>query len=120
MAGTVPEINIKDLWGQHFLVAIALVEPPHIGDQFIIDQGPFRVKKRAPRRNGIEAEQIKLPAHATMVTPLGFLKQCEMLAEFFGRGKGRPVDALEHLVFFVSPPIRASHAGEFKGRYATG
>ncbi len=118
VAGTVPEINIKDLRGQHFLVAIALVEPPHIGDQLVIDKGPFGVKKRAPRCNGIEAEQIKFPAHATMVTAFGFLKQGEVLAEFLWRCKGRPVDALEHLVFFVPPPICASHTGEFKGRDA--
>ena len=78
------------------------------------------MKKWTPRRNWMKAKKIKFLSYTTMVTPLGFLKQGEMLAEFFGRGKGRPVDALEHLVFFVSPPIRASHAGELKGRYATG
>ena len=78
------------------------------------------MEKRATGCNRIKAEQIELFAQATMVTPFGFLKQCKVLTEFLGRGKGRPIDALEHLVLFVSPPICTSHAGEFKRRDAAG
>src|SRR3989338_2539572 len=50
-----------------------------------------------------------------MVSFLGLFQQPEMLAQRLLGRPGGPVDALEHLFFFVSPPVGAGNPGELEG-----
>jgi len=60
----------------------------------------------------MECEELELLAELAVIALLRFLELLEVRAQRFGRRKRGPVDALEHRVALVAPPVCACHARE--------
>ena len=63
----------------------------------------------------VDLEEIQLLAEPPVVAPLGLLDEDEILLHLLGCRKSRPVDALEHLVVLVAPPVGAGHVEQLEG-----
>ena len=98
----------------HFVVAVAPVQPPHVIDQRIEDDDALGQVERRSRRDRIEHVEAHLAPELAMVALAGELDQLEMLVErFLGRERGA-VDSREHRVVLVAAPVRAGDAGQLE------
>src|SRR6185436_323641 len=109
-----PELDVGDLRSDDFAIAVALVEVTDEGDQRVVDECALRVKERTPRRDRMKAPEVELLADFAMVAPLGFLEELEVALEVCLGRPCRAVDALQHGVLLVAPPIGTGDAGELE------
>ena len=63
-----------------------------------------------------DGEKIQFPPQFAVVAPFGLFQQMEVLLQGFFRGKGRAINALEHLVAFVPPPVGAGQTRQLESR----
>ena len=64
----------------------------------------------------VELEEIQFPAETAVVALFRLFEKPQMLRPAPPwRRKAGPVDALEHLVAFVAPPVGAGHVEELEG-----
>jgi len=63
----------------------------------------------------VDLKEVQLPAELAVIAALGLLDEGEVLLHLFGCREPRPVNALEHLVVLVAPPVGARHVEELEG-----
>ena len=67
-----------------------------------------------------DAEKAQLPAQAAVVPALGLFQELQVLLQFLGGGKGGAVDALQHGLALVPPPVGPGGGGELEGLQQAG
>ena len=63
----------------------------------------------------VDVEELQVAAEFTVVAGLGLLLAVEVLVEFFARGEGGAVDALELFVLLVAAVVGAGDGQKFEG-----
>ena len=55
----------------------------------------------------VKIKEFELRPELAMVTLLGFFQKMQIVFQFFFRRETGAVDALEHGILFIAPPIRS-------------
>ena len=116
VARPLPEIRLEDLGTDDDVVtALEVFLPlPVLDDR--AQQGAFGVPDDQPRaRLVVELEEIQFPAETAVVPLFRLFQEPQMFVERLLRRETGPVDALEHLVVLVPPPVGAGHVEELEG-----
>ncbi len=93
-------VNVLISQGSLALQNVLFEQPTH--------RRPLGQPQRKTSANRVaHGEQLKLSADTTVVAALGLLEAMQILVELFLRGKGGAVDALQHRVVLVAPPVGA-------------
>src|ERR1019366_7518821 len=103
------ELRVEELRSDDLVVAVALVEAAHVVDHALVDERAPRQEERHRRGDLVAHEESEFFAELPVIALPRELEQLELLLERRGRGERRPVDALEHRVSLVAPPVRARH-----------
>src|SRR5262249_20410006 len=75
---------------------------------------PAREPEGRARRHVVELEELELAPELAMITLLGFFDAPEVLRELVLGQPGRAVDALEHRVLLVAPPVGGGRREELE------
>ena len=87
----------------------------HVVDERAEEGPSLRVPERRARRLFLEVEELHLAPEAPMVALLGFLEPVQISLELLLVRPGGAVDALEHLVPRIAPPVGAGDLEELEG-----
>ena len=75
--------------------------------RLVVEHRALRQVEGRARRDRIDVEELEIDAHPPMVAALRLLEPRQVLLELRLAGEGRAVDALEHRVALVAPPVGA-------------
>ena len=121
MAGRLEELRLGQVRREDELVAAPLVARPAVVVHDAPDGRPLRVPhgQAAPELVG-EGDEVELGRQPPMVALLGLLERMEMLLQGGVGLPRRAVNALEHLLVLVAPPVGAGHLHELEEAEARG
>jgi len=120
--GGLPKPTPPDMRGVDELVARLIV----LGHPEILDDaantGTLRMPKDEPRPDHVvlDGEKVKLRPKDAMVTPARFLSPFQVLFQLLRGGKGRAIDAGEHVPVGIPAPIGAREVQELEVAHEAG
>ena len=114
------ERPVEDLRGDDLLVTVPPVELANVVDEPVVDRGAAPGEEGRGRSPRVEGEELQLLAELAVVPLLRLFDLLQVPLEQLGVREGGPVDALEHRVPLVTPPVRAGHVGQLEGLEETG
>ena len=120
MAGALPQGPGEDNGGLDLLIAVLPVNLTPVVLQQVAQHHALGEEEGEPGALVEDGEQVQLPAQAAVVPLLGLLQALEIGVQGFLVEEGGAVNALEHLVVLVAPPVGAGDAGELKGLHLAG
>ncbi|MDF9793714.1 hypothetical protein M2440_004415 [Methylorubrum extorquens] len=115
VAGGLPQRFVEDLRRVH-LGVVALQAAAHIGDQLLEDRPALGVPEHDARPLLLEVEEIHLLAQPPVIAALGLLQPVQVGVEIGLGGPGCAVDARQHRVVGIAPPIGARDLHQLEGR----
>src|SRR5918994_3867101 len=102
--------------GPHVLVAVARLDLAHVNLHEVTHHLPFGQEERdTGTRIGREREQIEILADLAVVPRPRLIEASEVRFEFLLRWPCRTVDAGEHRVLLVAPPVGSSYVLQLEG-----
>ncbi|GJE70498.1 hypothetical protein CHKEEEPN_2036 [Methylorubrum podarium] len=114
VAGGLPQRLVEDLRRVH-LGVVAFQAAAHVGDQLLEDRPALGVPEHDAGPLLLEVEEVHLLAQAPVVAALGLLQPVQVGVEISLRRPGRAVDARQHRVVGVAPPIGAGDLHQLEG-----
>jgi len=112
MAGALPEIGFEQRGAYDNLVPAAQMFTLFKGFEDLPKHGAFGVVNHHTCPNFVsETEEVQFFPETTVVSSSCFFQKMEILLQSFRIAEGSSVDALEHSVAFVPPPVGAGDAG---------
>ena len=110
-----PEPGTTDVGGIDHLIAVCVVlRPPEVLD-LLPDAGPLGVPvDQAGSRLLMEREEVELLAQAPVVPPLDIGDALQIEAQLLAILPGCPVDAGQHRIGLLAPPVRPGDAHELE------
>src|SRR5215475_5730779 len=96
-------------------VYVAPVEAADVRHEGVVDDGPLGMEEGRAWRDRVEREEIELLADPAMVALLRLLDALHVGVEVLLAGPRGAINALEHLVPAVAPPVGAGDAGQPEG-----
>ena len=115
VAGGFPQRPIQQLRRPDLDVARGIEAAPDIGLDRAIEDPAFWMPERRTRGLFLEMEQIERLAQPAVISALGLLQAMEVLVELLAGRPGGAVDALEHGVAAVAPPVGPGHLEQLEG-----
>ena len=115
MAGFFPQINLQNLGAHdHIVTALQMFLSFPVFNK-IAKQHAFRMEDDQARAClVIDLEQIQFPAQPAMVSFFRLFQQIQVIFKLLPVGKAGAVNALQHLVSFIAPPVGPRYAEQFK------
>ena len=107
MARGFPERAVEQLRGPDLDVAGGIEAAPHVGLDRAVDRPALGVPERRAGRFLLEVEQVELLAEPAVVAALGLREPVQVVVELLAARPGGAVDALQHRVAAVAPPVGA-------------
>ena len=83
--------------------------------QCLTEYHAFSMEEREARAFFVEAEEIHLLAQFAMITFFCFFQHVEIVFQFRFLFESCPINTLEHLVVFITAPVRACYSLQLKG-----
>ena len=93
-----PQIEVEDVGGDHFLIASFPILVADERDQLVVDPRTVREPEAAAGRQVVEEEQLLLGAEVTMVALLGLLLELQPLLQHALVRERYAVDSLQRVV----------------------
>ena len=115
VAGGLPELLAHDHGRGDLHVAGRAVDLAPVVEQLVLEDHAVGQEEREAGGLVAHHENVHLAADPAVVALLGLLEQAQVLVELVFGGKGRAVDADEHLVVLVALPVGARDARELEG-----
>jgi len=115
MAAALPQLAAQDDRRADLLVAGAHVLAAPVVDHGVPQAHALGVEEREARPLVVEAEQVQVAADAAVVAAAGQLELLQVRRQLLLLREGCAVDAGEHGVLLVAPPVGAGQAGELEG-----
>ncbi len=115
MSRCLPQRLVHDLGSVDFTIAGVILPFTHVSNQVLEKRPASRMPEHGTRRFLLKVEEVHDSAETTMVALFRLLEHAQILAQLLVIGPGCPVNALQHLVVGVAPPIRAGHPRQFEG-----
>jgi len=115
MARGFPKGAIHDVGRVDLDVACLFLAIPHVADQGLEQPPAFCMPKDGAGCDFFKVKQVHFTAQLAVIAFLGFLHHGHMRVKRRFVSKGDAIDAAEHLVVAVTPPIGPRHAGQLKG-----
>jgi len=107
MARLLPQAPIQYLRAANLQITVFAVGAAHVLLYLLPDRPALGMPENHSRSLFLEVEEIELRAEPAVIALLGFLDHPEISVLVLFVRPGRSVDALEHLVPGVSPPVGA-------------
>ena len=120
MSGFLPQGLVDHLRAFDLLVAVVLVDAAHVLLHALPKRPSFGVPKHQTRRVVVDVKQVQLAPKLAVVAFFGLLQQRQMLLQFILGRPGGAVDALQHLVAVVAPPVGTGHLHQLEMLESTG
>ena len=114
MTGFFPEGAVDHLRGLHLEVAVILVDAAHELFNNLPDRPALGVPEDHARGFVLQMKEIELFTESAVIALFGFREHFKVGVLFFFRRPGRTVDALQHFVFAVAPPVGTRDLHELK------
>jgi hypothetical protein len=97
-----------------------MLRPPEVLHD-LPDRRSLRVPKDEARADVVgHAEEVELPADLAVIALLDLLEDPQVLVELFPRRERDPVDAGEHLLVRIAPPVGARRVHQLEGAQLPG
>ena len=116
VAGGLPKLAVHQLRRAHLLVVGRVQAAAHIGLDRAVQHPSLGVPEDAADRFLLQMEQPHFLADAAMVALLRLLDLQQVRVQLLLVAPGGAVDAAEHGVAVVAPPIGAGHLLQLEGR----
>ena len=106
VARNLPQPLVEHLWRVHLLIIVG--EPPaHVGDQDLEQRPSLGMPEDRAGTLLLEVEKVHFAGELAVVAPLGFLELLEVGVELLLPGEGGRVDARQHRLLRIAPPVGA-------------
>ena len=114
VAGTFPHRAVHQLRRLDLDIAVGLQPAAHVGLDRPVERPALGVPEDHPFGLFLQVEEVHGPADLAMVALLGFLQAMQVRRQVgFGR-PGRAVDALQHRIAVIAPPVGAGQLGQLE------
>ena len=110
-----PQRAIENLRATHFLVAVVLVNAPHVLLDLLPHRPAVRMPEHQPRRLFLHVKQIELLGKPAVIALFRLLQHVQIGVEFFLLRPRRAVYPLQHFVFRIAAPVSAGHLHQLEG-----
>ena len=109
MPGLFPKRLVQDLGAFDFLIAVVAVDATHVLLHFLPQRPALGMPEHGAGRVFIDVEQIQFAAQLAVVPLFSFFQHREVLLQFLLGGPGGTVNALQHFVAMIAPPVSSGH-----------
>ena len=109
-----PKVLIQNLWSLDFKIPVVAIDVAHVLLHLLPQNPALGVPKHRARGVLIDVEKIKLTSQLSVVSLFRLLQHGEVLLQVLFAGPSRSINALQHFIAVISPPISAGHFHQFK------
>ena len=113
--GRLPQTAVHEFGGVDLEVARRILSTAHVRHQRPEQRPAPVVPEHRSHRLVLKMEQVHLPPQPAVVAPLGLFQAAQVQSQFLVARPGGAVDALQHFIPGVAPPVGAGQFGEFEG-----
>ena len=115
VAGSLPQLAVKDHGSGNLHIAVALVDLTPVVDQGVFQHHALGQEEGEAGAFVGEHEQAQLLAQLPVIPALGLLDPLQIGVQLVLLGEGHAVDALEGLAVGIAPPVGAVAGSELDG-----
>ena len=109
VAGPLPKGSIHHLGRFDFPIAIATLHIAHVALNLGINTPTLRMPEHHPRGFFLHMEQVEFLGQLTVIALFRLFQPEQVGIQFFLARPGRAIDALQHFIIGVTPPVGPSH-----------